>query len=141
MKNSIYVGTNTSSSVVVNGTVPFTTIVHRENGNNSSEIDLVGNSVVIETGCRCRPRYNIDARITFTAPTAGLVTLSVFKNGVAIPFANASESITTATTETRTVTIPCGTLTEKCTNNIYTVVNNGAIAVTVIDASMNVVEQ
>ena len=81
MKNSIYVGSNTSNSVIVNGTVPLTTIVHRENGNNSSEIDLVGNAVVIETGCRCRPRYNITARITFTGATAGLATLSVYKNG------------------------------------------------------------
>ena len=141
MKNSIYVGTNTSSSVVVNGVVPLTTIVHRENGNNSSEIDLVGNAVVIETGCRCRPRYNIEARITFTGATAGLATLSVYKNGVQIPLATSSETITTPTTETRSLVIPCGTLTDRCSNNVYTIVNTGAIALTVVSASMNVVEQ
>lgn len=141
MKNSIYVGSNTSSSVVVNGVVPLTTIVHRENGNNSSEIDLVGNAVVIETGCRCRPRYNIDARITFTGATAGLATLSVYKNGVAIPFAVASETVTTPTTEVHTVTIPLGTLTDRCSNNVYTIVNTGDIAITVTNVSMNVVEQ
>ena len=53
MKNSIYVGSNSSSSVVVNGVVPLTTIVHRENGNNSSEIDLVGNAVVVECRACC----------------------------------------------------------------------------------------
>lgn len=141
MKNSIYVGSNSSSSVVVNGVVPLTTIVHRENGNNSSEIDLVGNAVVIETGCRCRPRYNIDARITFTGATAGLATLSVYKNGVAIPFAVASETVTTPTTEVHTVTIPLGTLTDRCSNNVYTIVNTGDIAITVTNVSMNVVEQ
>lgn len=141
MKNSIYVGSNSSSSVVVNGVVPLTTIVHRENGNNSSEIDLVGNAVVVETGCRCRPRYNIDAKITFSGATAGNASLSVYKNGVAIPFAVASETITTPTTEVRTVTIPCGTLTDRCSNNVYTIVNTGAIALTVTNVSMNVVEQ
>ena len=141
MKNSIYAGISNSSSVVVNGIVPLTTVIHRENGNSSSEIDLVGNAIVIETGCRCRPRYNIDAKITFTGATAGLATLSVYKNGVAIPLASASETITTPTTEVRTVTIPCGTLTDKCSNNVYTIVNTGAIAITVSNASINVVEQ
>lgn len=141
MKNSIYVGTNTSSSVVVNGIVPLTTIVHRENGNSSSEIDLIGNAVAIETGCRCRPRYNIDAKVTFTGATAGVATLSVYKNGTLIPFATASETITTPTTEIRTVTIPCGTLTSRCGTDVYTIVNNGDIALTVTNASMNVVEQ
>lgn len=141
MKNSIYAGISNSSSVVVNGIVPLTTVIHRENGNSSSEIDLVGNAIVIETGCRCRPRYNIDAKITFTGATAGLATLSIYKNGVAIPLASASETITTPTTEVRTVTIPCGTLTDKCSNNVYTIVNTGAIAITVSNASINVVEQ
>lgn len=141
MKNSIYVGANTSSSVVVNGVVPLTTIIHRENGNNSSEIDLVGSSVVIETGCRCRPRYNITARITFTGATAGNAGFSIYKNGIAIPLTNVTETITTPTTEVRTVTIPCGTLTDKCSNNVYTIVNTGDIAVTVTSVSMNVVEQ
>ena len=141
MKNSIYVGSNNSNSVVVSGVVPLTTIVHRENGNGTSEIDLVGNAVVIETGCRYRPRYNIAAKITFTGATAGVATLSVYKNGVAIPFASASETITTPTTEVRTVTIPCGTLTDRCSNNVYTIVNNGDIALTVTNVSMNVVEQ
>lgn len=141
MKNSIYVGSNSSSSVVVNGVVPLTTIVHRENGNNSSEIDLVGNAVVVETGCRCRPRYNIDAKITFSGATAGNASLSVYKNGVAIPFAVASETVTTPTTEVHTVTIPLGTLTDRCSNNVYTIVNTGDIAITVTNVSMNVVEQ
>lgn len=141
MKNSIYVGSNTSNAVVVNGIVPLTTIVHRENGNNSSEINLIGNAVAIETGCRCRPRYNIDAKITFTGATAGVATLSVYKNGIQIPFALASETITTPTTEVRTVTIPCGTLTDRCSTNVYTIVNTGDIAITVTNVSMNVVEQ
>ena len=141
MKNSIYVGSNTSNAVVVNGIVPLTTIIHRENGNNSSEINLIGNAVAIETGCRYRPRYNIDAKITFSGATAGVATLAIYKNGVLIPFATASETITTPTTEVRTVTIPCGTLTDKCTTNVYTIVNTGDIAITVSDVSMNVVEQ
>ena len=141
MKNSIYVGTNTSSSVVTNAVVPLTTIVHRENGNSSSEIDLVGNAVVIETGCRCRPRYDVTASVTFTGATTGLATLSVYKNGVAIPFATASETVNTATTEVHSITIPCAILTDRCSNNVLTIVNNGAIGLTITNASLVVTEQ
>ena len=141
MKNSIYVGANASSSVVTGAVVPLTTVVHRENGNSSSEIDLVGNAIVIETGCRCRPRYNLDARITFTGATAGTATLAIYRNGVAIPYATASETITTPTTEVRTVTIPAAILTDRCSNNTLTIVNTGAIGLTVTGVAFNVVEQ
>lgn len=141
MKNSIYVGSNTSASVVANAIVPLTTIVHRENGNNSSEINLVSNSVVIETGCRYRPRYNIDVAVTFTGVATGTASLAIYKNGILIPFTTKSETIGTANTEIHTITIPCGTLTDKCSDNVYTIVNVGTIGLTVTNASMNVVEQ
>ena len=141
MRNSIYVGANASNSVVTNAVVPLTTIVHRENGNNSSEIDLVGNAVTIETGCRCRPRYDVTAKVTFTGATTGLATLSVYRNGIAIPYATASETVNTATTEVHTITIPCAILTDKCSNNVITIVNTGAIGLTVTGASLVVTEQ
>ena len=46
--------------------------------------------------------YHVTATITFTAPVAGLVIFQLTDNGVAIPSALASETITTATTEVKT---------------------------------------
>ena len=43
--------------------------------------------------------YHITATMTFTAPVAGVVTFQLTENGVAIPSALASETITTATTD------------------------------------------
>ena len=45
--------------------------------------------------------YHITVMLTYTAPEAGVVTFQLTDNGVAIPSALASETITTATTETR----------------------------------------
>ena len=49
--------------------------------------------------------YHVTATITFTAPVAGLVIFQLTDNGVAIPSALASETITTATTEVKTTII------------------------------------
>lgn len=49
--------------------------------------------------------YHITATMTFTAPVAGVVIFQLTENGLAIPSALASETITTATTEVRTTTI------------------------------------
>lgn len=49
--------------------------------------------------------YQVTITAIISAPTAGDVTLTLFENGVAIPGALATETITTATTEFRTITI------------------------------------
>lgn len=49
--------------------------------------------------------YHITATMTFTAPVAGVVIFQLTENGVAIPSALASETITTATTEVASTTI------------------------------------
>lgn len=49
--------------------------------------------------------YHVTATITFTGDAAGVVTFQLTQNGIAIPGAIASETITTAETEVRTVTI------------------------------------
>ena len=49
--------------------------------------------------------YKVTAVVTFTAPVAGNITLQFAENGVPITGASATETITTATTETRTITL------------------------------------
>lgn len=49
--------------------------------------------------------YKVTAVVTFTAPTASDVTLQFAENGVAVTGATATETITTANTEFRTITL------------------------------------
>ena len=49
--------------------------------------------------------YHVTATITFTAPVAGNVIFQLTENGVVIPSALATETITTATTEVKTTVI------------------------------------
>ena len=141
MKNVIYAGTNTATAVNVGGTIPMNTIVKRFNRcNASSEINAVGNSVIIETEKCCKPRYNGIASVTFAGATAGNGIISVYQDGVEIPLANATSTITTATTQYTTVTIPFSIQAKGCTTTALTLVNTGAIGITVINANMLVFE-
>ena len=78
--------------------------------------------------------YAVDVSATFSAAAAGNVTLTLYKDGVAVPGATATETITTASTELRSVEIPavvrlsgpCGTtgaLTVVASGNAPTVSN------------------
>lgn len=66
--------------------------------------------------------YKAVAMVTFSAAAAGDVTIQLTENGVAIPGALATETITTPDTEFRTVTIPFRFLVNKgCVAGIPTV--------------------
>ena len=99
-KSLIDVATTTSTAVVANGTLPLSTIVRRR----GSEVNLVGNTVTI-TDCGSN-YYLVVVTATFTAPVAGVVTLNLQQNGTNLVGATASTTITTATTEVRSVSFP-----------------------------------
>lgn len=101
-KSNIYAVNTTSAAVVANGTLPLSTIVRRYVGDpRSCGINLSGNSVSLsEAGY-----YLVNVSATFTAPVAGVVSLALQDDGVAVPGATASTTITTATTEVRTLNL------------------------------------
>lgn len=141
MKNIIDAGTNTATTVNVNGIIPITTIVRRFNRPNAtSEVNAVGNAITIETKKCCRPRYNVWATITLAGATAGNAIISIYQDGVAIPLANATATITTPTTQYVTLPIKTSILTKGCGTTALTLVNTGAVGVTVINADILVVE-
>lgn len=73
----------------------------RKNSCGLKAFDFNGSSISLQhSGI-----YHITATLTFTAPVAGLVVFQLTENGVAIPSALASETITTAVTEVKTTTI------------------------------------
>lgn len=106
MNNSlIYLATPTVATVPSEGTLPLTTIVRRrgQNVQQSSDSILLGASGY----------YHVSVSTTFTAPAAGVVTHSLRIDGVPVQGATASTTISTATTEVRSlsfegiVRVPC----------------------------------
>lgn len=96
-KSLIDVATTASSAVVAGGVLPLATIVRRR----GNDVNLSGNSVAITD---CGSNYYLVTVIgTFTAPVAGVVTLNLQQNGVNVTGATASTTVTTATTEVRSL--------------------------------------
>ena len=121
-KSLINVATTTSSSVVANATLPLTTIVRRRN----NDVNLSGNSIAI-TDCGSN-YYLVSVTATFTAPVAGIVTLNLQQNGVNVTGATASTTITTATTEVRSLSF---------TTIIRTFNNVGIDSLSVVNAGVS----
>ena len=90
--------------------------------------------------------YHVTATITFTGDAAGDVTFQLTQNGIAIPGAIASETITTATTEVRTTTIDFYVLVDNAyvlgspttVGSAIGVSNTGTIDATVTNYVLNV---
>ena len=122
-KSLIYVATTTPSAVVANGTLPLATIVRRR----GRDVNLSGNSIAItDTGSNY---YLVTVTATFTAPVAGTIALALQQNGVAVTGATASTTITTATTEVRSLSFSAIVRTfNNCTIDSLTVVNSGLAA-------------
>lgn len=81
-KSLIYAANNTAQTVVAGNIVSFGTAVRRF-GNN---INISGGNIVVNgVGY-----YEINASATVTASTAGTVTVTLYKDGVAVPGASAS---------------------------------------------------
>lgn len=93
----IYMITPTESSVVSGGVLPLTTIARRR----GQAIVAQANSVFLANP----GYYKVNATVTFTAPVAGNVAIELQKTGVAVPGITASTTITTATTEIRSIAL------------------------------------
>ena len=122
-KSLIYVATTTPSAVLANGTLPLATIVRRR----GRDVNLSGNSIAItDTGSNY---YRVTVTATFTAPVAGTIALDLQQNGVAVTGATASTTITTATTEVRSLSFTAIVRTFNCgTIDSLTVINSGLAA-------------
>lgn len=122
-KSNIYVATTASSAVVANGVLPLSTIVRRR----GNDVNLSGNAIAI-TDCGSN-YYKVTVNATFTAPVAGVVTLTLQQNGVNVTGATASVTVATATTEVRSLAF---TAIIRTFNNqgidSLSVVNNGVAA-------------
>ena len=120
-KSLIDVSTTTSTAVVAGGALPLATVTRRR----GSDIAVSGNSIAL-TDCGSN-YYLVTVNATFTAPVAGVITLNLQQNGVNVVGATASTTITTATTEVRSLSF------EKVIRTFNT---NGLDSLSVVNAGL-----
>lgn len=87
-KSLIYTAMQTPVSVAVNGTIPLGTIIRRYGCN----CDLNGNGISVKG----QGYYDVNVSITAAPTAAGTVTVTLLKDGVAVPGATASVTVATA---------------------------------------------
>lgn len=94
--SALYAANTTSQTVNTNGVISFGNIVRRF----GCKLGMSGGNVIISGS----GYYDIDANFTVEAGTAGVLTIALYKDGVAIPGANAS--ITAVADSVYNITIP-----------------------------------
>lgn len=128
MNEAIYLINTTAQSAPANSTIILPVIARR-------------------LGCSLHPTssgvltnhmgyYNVTGTMTFTTPTAGLASLAVYQNGVAVP--GATVSVTTGDTtsvNTLTVTVP---IRVRCGESSTITLVNAGVAANITSASLEV---
>ena len=118
-KSALYAAMQTPTAVAVDGVIPLGSLIRRYGCN----VALNGNTVNI-TGAGY---YDVDASVTVTPIAAGTVTITLYKDGVAVPGATASE--TAAANGTVDLSIPALVRQVCCAaGSAVTVVLTGAAA-------------
>lgn len=81
-KSALYAAMQTPTAVAVDGVIPLGSLIRRY----GCDVALNGNTVnITDAGY-----YDVDASVTVTPTAAGTVTVTLFKDGVAVPGATAS---------------------------------------------------
>ncbi len=131
MRTQLIYMTNTSNaSVLADGIIPLTTI-QRKYG--CAIVDGT-NSVIL----RAPGYYKVTATVTLTVPTAGDAAIKLQKNNADIPGMESTETITTATTEVRSLTIS-GIVRVYCNEGFVTLtLINSGVESTISNVSLDV---
>ena len=118
-KSALYTAMQTQTAVAAGGVIPLGSLIRRY----GCDISLNGNAVNI-TGTGY---YDVGASVTATVTEAGTVTATLYKDGVAVPGATASE--TGAANGTVNLNIPALIRQACCaSNSALTLVLTGAAA-------------
>jgi len=123
----------------VNDTVvqPNAIVPNSINKGVGQSIFWFNNSVVLR-----RPGYyKVIANVTFTAATPGNISFAIQKDGVNVPGITATETITTADTEVRTVTLS-GVIRVLCHEGmpVISLVNDSDSVVTTSNVSITITD-
>ena len=90
-KSAIFTANTTAQTVAVGGTLSLGSIIRRY----GCDLNLNGSSITIN-GCNDAGYYDVKASVTAAPTAAGTVTVTLFRNGVAVPGATASAAVSTA---------------------------------------------
>lgn len=124
MKSIVYATNTSTQTVAVNGSISFGTPIRR-NGYNCN----VFNDGIIEGA----GLYEVLTNITIAGAAAGTATVTLYKDGLAIPGAQAT--IPTTTSSVDTISIPCIVRNSCCKESIISAVVTG-VGITVNNASI-----
>ena len=130
--NAIYMTNTNATDVLANNVVPF--YVNKRAGGQCAFL-YINNGVMIK-----KPGYYaVEGTITFTATDAGNATVSVQMNGQNVPGITATETITTADTEVRTIALHGFVKVRPCDiDNVITLFNSG-VAITTSNVSFSII--
>lgn len=129
-KSVLYAVNRTPQVIVVGDRVNFGQIVRRY----GCGINMTGGEVFVTS----EGYFNVDASVTYVAGAAGIVTVTLLRDGAIIP--GASASVTVADGDTVTLTIPSSVIREKCCcESTITAVITGVIG-SVTNATIRVVK-
>lgn len=129
-KSAIYTVNSTSTPLAIGATVPLGTTIRRF-GNN---IQLSGSNGIVLAGVGY---YDVAANLSVTAAAAGVVTATLYADGVAVPGATATETVSAAgdivnlsiNSLVRLVNCTATTLTIVLSGTTSTTTNNIAVVV------------
>lgn len=133
-----------NQTVATNGTVNLGSVYRkycRKNSCGTPAFSFTGDSIALnQSGI-----YHVTATLVAAGSSAGVVTVGLYANGVLVPAGISSETITTATTELRTLTIDqyilvdrtCSLGSTAITPETITLVNTGVEAI-ISDVTVNV---
>ncbi len=91
-KSALYAAMQTPSAVAVDGVIPLGSLIRRY----GCDVSLNGNAVNITGGNQSAGYYDVDASLTVAPAAVGTVTVTLFKDGVAVPGATASATAAAA---------------------------------------------
>ena len=91
-KSALYAAMQTPSAVAVGGVIPLGSLIRRY----GCYVSLNGNAVNITGGNQSAGYYDVDASLTVAPTAVGTVTVTLFKDGVAVPGATASATAAAA---------------------------------------------
>ena len=128
--SAVFVANNVSADVAVNASIPLGTIQRRY----GCALNATSTGVTVSQ----KGYYLINATITFTAPAAGVVAISMQDNGQQVVGIAAAESVAVAATEQHTIALT-GIVRSLYGSDVLTMVNTG-IAMTPSIVSLNVVK-
>ena len=126
---AIFAITPTPASVIAGATLPLAQTARRI----SPRLILGSDSVTASVP----GYYKVSATVTFTAPAAGIAEIQLHKNGVAVPGITASETITTATTEVRTISLE-GIVRVMCGETAILTLVNAGIAIDTSNIALSI---